>query len=378
MDKGWGAREICVNFFQSMSERIVIACGGTGGHLFPGIAVAEICQKRGHEVLLLISEKKIDSLAVEGYEHLSFARVQSVPMPRLLSLAMLPFAFKSLLGLWRCRGILKKFDATVVMGMGGFTSTIPLMAGRLLSCRTLVHESNAIPGRANRLNAKFSDVVLLGLDACEKCFDVSKTQVVGTPLRPELYEPIDKVEALRHFGLQPDKKTLLVMGGSQGARGINEMLSQSLGEYLDAGIQLLHIAGVDDVEMVQKAFDELEGAGCVLKFCSEMGMAYAAADVAVCRSGASSLAELAALALPSVLIPYPYAAEDHQTKNAQIYERGEAALLYQQKDLDSARLAALLIDLLSDDERLAKMGDCMNSFAIMNAAERVGDEMEGI
>ncbi len=361
-----------------MPERIVIACGGTGGHLFPGIAVAEVCQKRGHQVLLLISEKKIDSLAVEGYEHLTFERVQSVPMPRLLSLAMLPFAFKSLAGLWRCRGILKKFETTVVMGMGGFTSTIPLMAGRLRRCRTLVHESNAIPGRANRLNAKFSDVVLLGLEACAKHFDGAKTRVVGTPLRPELNERPDKAKALQHFGLQLDKKTVLVMGGSQGARGINEMVSQALGDYSQAGVQILHIAGIDDVEMVQQAFDEVGEAGCVLKFCSEMGMAYAAADVALCRSGASSLAELAAFALPAVLIPYPYAAEDHQTKNAEIYERGAAALLYQQKNIDSAGLATVLIDLLGDDERLAQMGDSMNNFAIMDAAQLVADAVEGV
>ncbi|MFK5922303.1 MAG: undecaprenyldiphospho-muramoylpentapeptide beta-N-acetylglucosaminyltransferase [Verrucomicrobiota bacterium] len=360
-----------------MAEKIVIACGGTGGHLFPGIAVAEVCQRRGHEILLLISEKKIDSLAVEGYEHLNFERVRSVPMPKLLSLAMVPFAFRSLAGLWRCRGILKRFDASVVMGMGGFTSTIPLMAGRLRSCRTLVHESNAIPGRANRLNAKFSDLVLLGLEACADHFDEGKTQVVGTPLRPELHQHPQRAQARQHFALEKDKKTVLVMGGSQGARGINMMVSQALPQYVKAGVQLLHIAGVDDVEMVEEAYAEVDGAGCVVKFCSEMGLAYAAADVALCRSGASSLAELAAFGLPSVLIPYPYAAEDHQTKNAQIYERGGAALLYQQGDLDAGKLAQVLIDLLDDDERLAKMADKMNSFAMMDAAERVADAVEG-
>ncbi len=359
-----------------MPERIVIACGGTGGHLFPGIAVAEICQKRGHEVLLLISEKKIDSLAVEGYEHLTFKRVQSVPMPRLISFAMVPFIFRSLMGLWNCRKILKNFDATVVMGMGGFTSTIPLMAGRMRRCKTLVHESNAIPGRANRLNAKFSDRVLVGLEACAEHFNLSKTRVVGTPLRTELNERPDKSVALQHFKLQADKKTVLVMGGSQGARGINQMISQSLNNYCGNGVQILHIAGVDDFDMVKKAFEDSREAGCVLEFCAEMGMAYAAADVAVCRSGASSLAELACFGLPAVLIPYPFAAEDHQTRNAEIYERKAAALLYQQKELDADKLATILLDLMSDDERLAKMGDCMNNFAIVDAADQVCDAVE--
>ncbi len=359
-----------------MPERIVIACGGTGGHLFPGIAVAEACCDRGHEVLLLISEKKIDSLAVEGYGQLAFERVQSVPMPRPLSPAIVPFAFRSLLGLLRCRRILKNFGATVVMGMGGFTSTIPLVAGRLGGCRTLVHESNAIPGRANRLNARFCDRVLVGLEACAAHFDAAKTRVVGTPLRSGLEQQPDKTEALQHFGLQPDKKTLLVMGGSQGARGINQMVSQSLATFSDAGVQVLHIAGTDDFEMVREAFGESGGAGCVLEFCAEMGMAYAAADVAVCRSGASSLAELAYFALPAVLIPYPFAADDHQTRNAEIYERLGAALLYQQKDLDAAQLAAILIDLIVDDEKLAQMAEYINSIAIADAAMQVCYEIE--
>ena len=359
-----------------MPERIVIACGGTGGHLFPGIAVAEICRKRGNEVLLLISEKKIDSLAVEGYEHLTFERVQSMAMPRLLSLSMVRFLFRFLVSGWRCMGILKKFDATVVLGMGGFTSTAPLLAGRLKGCRTLVHESNAIPGRANRLNAKFSDLVLLGLEACAEHFDASKTRVVGTPLRSKLSERPHKAKVLQHFNLELDRKTVLVMGGSQGARGINEMLSQALNTYVDAGVQLLHIAGIEDFEMVTKAFEESGEAGCVLKFCAEIGMAYTAADVAVCRSGASSLAELACFGLPAVLIPYPFAAEDHQTRNAEIYERSGAALLYQQKDLNAAELAATLIELTRDDERLANMGDCMNSFAIVDAADQVCDAVE--
>jgi UDP-N-acetylglucosamine--N-acetylmuramyl-(pentapeptide) pyrophosphoryl-undecaprenol N-acetylglucosamine transferase len=361
-----------------MPERIVIACGGTGGHLFPGIAVAEICQKRGHEVLLLISEKKIDSMAVEGYEHLTFERVQSVPMPRLLSLAMVPFIFRSLMGLLSCRKVLKNFDATVVMGMGGFTSTIPLMAGRMRRCKTLVHESNAIPGRANRLNAKFSDQVLVGLEACAEHFDATKTRVVGTPLRTELNGRPDKTKALQHFDLKPDKKTVLVMGGSQGARGINQMISESLDTYFKADVQILHIAGIDDFGMVQKAFDEFGESGKVLEFCAKMGLAYEVADVAVCRSGASSLAELACFALPAVLIPYPYAAEDHQTKNAEIYERSGAALLYQQKEMDAAQLASVLLDLMSDDERLAKMGESMNSFAIVDAADQVCDAVEAL
>ncbi|MCF6312378.1 MAG: hypothetical protein L3J39_07995, partial [Verrucomicrobiales bacterium] len=179
-----------------------------------------------------------------------------------------------------------------------------------------------------------------------------------------------------HFDLAVDKKTVLVMGGSQGAHGINQMICEALTGYAEAGVQLLHIAGVDDVEMVEKAYAEVEGVGCVVKFCSEMGLAYAAADVALCRSGASSLAELAAFGVPSVLIPYPYAAEDHQTKNAQVYERGGAALLYQQKDLDAEKLASSLIDLLEDEVRLAKMADDMKGLAILDAAKLVADAIE--
>ena len=354
----------------------MIACGGTGGHLFPGIAVAEVCQDKGHEVLLLISEKKIDSLAVEGYDHLHFERIPSVAMPRLLSLAMIPFLFRFLAGGWRCLRILKKFKATVVLGMGGFTSTAPLLAGRVRGCRTLVHESNAVPGRANRLNAKFCNLVLVGLEACAEHFHGSDTRVVGTPLRPALHIRTEKDEALSEFDMNQGRKTLLVMGGSQGARGINEMICQSLDVFAAEGIQLLHISGIEDHEMVCQAYETNADAGQVLKFCAKMELAYSAADVALCRSGASSLAELAGFGLPSVLIPYPYAADDHQTKNARIFERGGAALLYQQEDLDATKLSGILVELMKDDERLAKMGECMNSFAIMDAAQRVCEAVE--
>ncbi|NNE92349.1 MAG: undecaprenyldiphospho-muramoylpentapeptide beta-N-acetylglucosaminyltransferase, partial [Verrucomicrobiales bacterium] len=153
-------------------KKLVIACGGTGGHLFPGIAVAEAWTARGGEVLILISEKQIDTLATEGYDHLRFERLPSIAMPRITSPKMIGFGFKFLGGLGACRKLLKSFGADAVLGMGGFTSAAPLLAGKLAGLPTFVHESNAIPGRANKLNAKFARTVLVGFERCAAHFGV--------------------------------------------------------------------------------------------------------------------------------------------------------------------------------------------------------------
>lgn len=362
---------------EQSKKRLVIACGGTGGHLFPGIAVAEEWTKRGGEALLLISEKHIDALASEGYSHLRFEKMPTVAMPSLLSLKMPSFFLRFVGAFFSCRKRLKSFRAHAVLGMGGFTSTAPLMAGQWLGLPTFIHESNAIPGRANRLNAKFARTILVGFERCVASFGSGKpVEVVGTPLRPSLMHRISKEEATAEFGLDASKRSILVMGGSQGARRINELVSGSLAAFAEAGIQILQISGPGDYEAALPAYRKHPEAGKLISFCSEMQKALALADLAVCRSGASTLTELSHYGIPSVLIPYPFAADDHQSLNAAIFVEVGAAESWLQGELSEENFAPQMIALAQDDLKLAAMSAAMKSLAVPDACGKTCDVIE--
>ncbi len=362
----------------TVSGRLVIACGGTGGHLFPGIAIAEDWQSRGGTALLIISEKQIDALASEGYDHLRFERQPSMAMPSLLSWKILGFGLTFLKGIFQNLRLLREFRADAVLGMGGFTSTAPLVAGRWLGLPTYIHESNAIPGRANLLNARFSTRVLVGFEACASHFGGRPVSVVGTPLRPSLKTRRDPAEARRHFGLLPDRRTLLVTGGSQGALRLNELVGESLPGLPADRIQVLHITGPQDFEMARAAHQRApEGLRTVvIPFCAEMDQALSAADLVLCRSGASTLCELASFGLPAILVPYPFAAHDHQTRNAEIFSRAGAGQLWPQAELDLATFSSRLVALIDDEAGLQRMGEAMRSLAIPEASQRICEVIE--
>ena len=264
-----------------MRLNVVIACGGTGGHLFPGIAVGEALRSRGHEVLALISEKNIDALATQGYGHLRFAKVPAIGMPRLISPKMVGFGFRFLRTVKICSRIEREFGADAVLGMGGFTSMPPVLAGRRLKAKTFIHESNAYPGKANRLTSKFATRVLLGFEDCASFFPADKTSVIGTPLRTTLAEDVSKEQACEAFGLDPDLFTLSVMGGSQGARGVNNAVCEAL-PNLDAGqIQVIHISGQADLDFVKECYAKSGIRHYVSDFCHRMQDVFSATDLAI-------------------------------------------------------------------------------------------------
>ena len=360
---------------------VAIACGGTGGHLFPGIAVAEILQERGHGVTLLISEKKIDDLAASGHEELQFEKMPFLAMPKPWSPKMPSF----LLGVWKglrhCKAMIKKNNTRVVLGMGGFTSFAPVLAGRQSKIKTLIHDSNAIPGKANKLTARFCDTVLLGFEECAQYFAPEKDKkVVGTPVRSALSRAAksNKENPYSFFGLNPNRKTLLIMGGSQGARGINNAISHSLRELDTLGIQLLHITGPGDYKEVRDSYQGKEMAlhSHVAAFCHRMELAYEIADVALARSGASTLAELAYFGVPSILVPYPYAADDHQTKNAAIFDKVGAGLLIKETDLSPQKLTSTVRELVQNEAKHQAMKAAAQKIAHADAAEKIADIVE--
>lgn len=358
--------------------RVVIACGGTGGHLFPGLAVAQALKDRGHELLLLVSEKSIDAQALKAHPEFRAEKLPSVGLPSVLSPAFIRFLHRTWDSMGQCREIYRKFRPDAVLGMGGFTSTAPLLAGRLAKIPTFIHESNSIPGKANKLAARFVDHVLLGFKSCEKYFPGKKCSVVGTPVRKDLGERIPREEALKIFQLDPAKKTLLVMGGSQGATGINQLLFKAAPMLKGKDIQLIHLTGERDDRLAAANYLREEVPAYVAPFHHRMQEVLSAADLAISRAGAASLSELSKFGLPSLLVPYPYAAENHQEINADIYVAAGAAEKFLESGTSPEILARRIIELLGNTTALEKMSAAARSLAPGNSAAEVADVIEKV
>ena len=363
------------------SLNVSIACGGTGGHLFPGVAVAETLRRRGHRVMLLVSEKKIDAVAVEGREKdFRIETLPSIGLPSpLLSPRLVGFCTGLVSSVRRCRALFRDFQPHAVLGMGGFTSTPPILAARMHGVPSFVHESNAIPGKANKLNARFANVVLLGFEECAKYFPSARTVVTGTPIREDLRAQITRESALQSFGYVPtaDTSTVLVMGGSQGARGVNQAVTRALPKWKSSGrsLQFIHQTGPDDADMVREAYDREGLRAFVSAFYPAMQNAYAAADLAIARAGSATLTELSHFGVPSILVPFPFAAEDHQTLNAQIFAHRDAALLVPEKGID-AQLPDLVLALLENRERRCALSENVRQLAPSDPAALVADTIE--
>ncbi len=353
----------------------VIACGGTGGHLFPGLAVAEVLRGHGHEVMLFISEKEVDALAISTHSDFRLEKLPSIGLPSPFSPAILRFVRRFNESLVRCRGIYRTFKPHLVLGMGGFTSTAPVMAARFRGIPTFIHESNAVPGRANRMTANLVRAVLLGFKECAQFFPKNQTEVTGTPIRYDL-KRIDRKVALQQLGLRDDLKTLLIMGGSQGATGINQAVIKSMAALRELSLQVIHLAGTRDETLVADNYRRENIPAYVAAFHHQMETVYSAADFAITRSGAASLAELAAFSLPAILIPYPFAADNHQTLNAEIFARDDAAVILKESELSGDVLARKIRDLIGDATKLRRMSEKSSRLAPTDAAALVVKAME--
>jgi UDP-N-acetylglucosamine--N-acetylmuramyl-(pentapeptide) pyrophosphoryl-undecaprenol N-acetylglucosamine transferase len=353
----------------------VIACGGTGGHLFPGLAVAEVLRARNHEVMLFISEKEIDSLAITGRSDYRIEKLPTIGLPSPFSPAIVRFTQRFSESLSACRRIYRTFKPHAVLGMGGFTSTAPVLAGRLRGIPTFIHESNAIPGKANRLTARMVRAVLLGFKDCAQFFPKVRTEVTGTPIRADLRR-LDRAEARRKLGLRDNLRTLLVMGGSQGATGINQSIIKSLPSLQGEPFQVIHLSGARDERLVADNYQRENIPAYVAAFHHAMEEVYSAADLAIARSGAASLTELAAFSLPSILIPFPYASDDHQMRNAEVFSRADAAIVLREAELSGDLLARKLRELIGDPNKLQRMSENSGRLAPKNAAVLVVETME--
>jgi UDP-N-acetylglucosamine--N-acetylmuramyl-(pentapeptide) pyrophosphoryl-undecaprenol N-acetylglucosamine transferase len=350
---------------------VAIACGGTGGHLFPGLAVAEQLKQRGCAVALLVSPKDVDQEAVKSARGME---IVTLPAVALQNRNYLSFA-RSFWQSWRAsRNFFKSRPPRAVLAMGGFTSAPPVLAAGKFGARTFLHESNTIPGRANRFLARFVDEAFVGFPSAAARLRARKVTTTGTPVRPQ-FQPGEPAPCRAAFRLESNRPTILVMGGSQGASGINDMILSALpllGNRTSAW-QWLHLTGPGDVEKVEQAYAARGFKAVVKPFLVEMDMALGAATIAVSRAGASSLAEIAAVRLPSLLVPYPTAADNHQFYNARAFEATGAARLLEQKNATPEKVAALLCELIEGPAARAKIQAALAQWHAPKAAEQIAE-----
>ncbi len=356
--------------------KVAIACGGTGGHLFPGLAVAEVLKNRGHEVLLLISEKQIDTIAVGNRKEFHIQKIPAVGLTKLVSMQFFSFVAKFMNGLIACLRMYRSFKPDAVLGMGGFTSTGPILAGRITGLPTYIHESNAIPGKANRLNALLSKKVLLGFEECARYFPNRVVEVTGTPIRDSLRSPVNRSQALKNLRLKSGLRTVLVMGGSQGAHGINEAVVAVLRRFAEKEVQFIHLTGKEDENYVYECYQKEGIPAFVSAFYGRMEEAYTVADLAVARSGAASLTELSYFGLPTILIPYPYAAENHQFFNAEIFARYGIAEVLEEARVNGDTLGSLIDHFLNNGAMGRRASGQPRALGPETAANRIVEIIE--
>ena len=352
---------------------VAIACGGTGGHLFPGLAVAGQLQARGCDVVLLISPKEVDQAAVKSVPAI---KTLILPAVGLQNRNYFSFAY-SFWKSWRTAGrFFKQNPPAAVLAMGGFTSAPPIFAARHAGARTFLHESNTIPGKANRFLSRYVDEAFIGFGEAGDRLKARKTTVTGTPVRAQFSGVSERaMECRTALGLDPERPTMLVVGGSQGARGLNEMVLAALPLLKARQWQWLHLAGVSDEAKVRDGYAEQGIKAIVKPFFAEMDLALGAATAAVSRAGASSLAEIAACRLPSLLVPFPAAADNHQFYNARAFVSSGAALLQEQKSATPENVAALLTALVEDGQLRTKMKTALAQWHAPQAAEQIASHI---
>ena len=350
--------------------RIIIAGGGTGGHLFPGIAVAEEFQKRDpqNRVIFIGTRRGIEHrlLGTLGYE-LRLIEVEGLKGRGLK--ALIKGAWAIPVSMMQSRRILADFRPDVVLGVGGYASGPAVMAAYLMGCPTAIAEQNALAGNTNRILGKFVDRIFLTYEQSKGRFPARKVSVTGNPVRAAFAASLKESPKTRAF------RQILIFGGSQGAAAINKTVVAMLPllQKIKDRVRVVHQTGERDEETVRQAYAKAGMEAEVRPFIVDMVSAYAASDLIICRAGATSLAEITVAGKASVLIPFPYAADDHQTENARAMVEAGAAAMIRESDLTAETLYSLVASLLGDDKKLRGMEEKSKTLGRPDAAASIVD-----
>ena len=356
--------------------KIIIAGGGTGGHIFPAIAIANALKKiePAIEVLFVGAKGKMEmekvpqaGYRIEGLDIAGFNRsslIKNIGLP-----------FKLVKSFLQVRKIINRFAPDAVIGVGGYSSFPVLRYAQAKRIATFIHESNSFAGKSNILLGKKATKVFVATDGMQKFFPADRIIITGNPVRPNIVNvsSINKDEALKFFGLTQAKKTVLIVGGSLGAKSINEAIANGLDELLQADLQLIWQTGKSDAaKWKEKAAGKTSV--WVGEFIREMEQGYAAADMVISRAGAMAIAELCVVKKPVLFVPYPFAAEDHQTVNAQnLVDKGAALMV---KDSEAVtKIIPTILELANNEEKQTELKNNIARYAVQDADERVAKEI---
>lgn len=377
------------------AHRIVLSGGGTGGHVYPALSVYEqLLKDPDVEAILYIGARGHIEERIAKERGIDFVGLDVSGLPRKLSPSLWRWFFQMRTAMKEAKDVFATFKPTAVLGTGGYASAPPLFAAMSLQIPFVVHEPDAHPGLVNRLFAKSANLVSLGMKGAEERLKVGKGEVVvnGNPVRLGFIEKISREKASEALSLRADLKTVVITGGSQGARAINESLCGALAALMEhePPVQIIHQAGERNMDDVTKALKDVKIKSaeasdnavlsnpryCLRPYFEDMPLVYAASDLAVCRAGAMTISELAAMSLPAIFIPYPHAAQNHQMHNARFIDAQGAAIVIPQEELTPERLGNVIIDLLSDETRLAAMKEAMGGLKKTDAAAAIAGQLK--
>jgi len=345
---------------------VLIMAGGTGGHVFPALAVADELRQRGIPVVWLGTRAGIEARLVPaaGYP-IEWLSVSGLRGKKMATLLLAPL--KLLQACWQAFAVIRRNKPCAVLGMGGFASGPGGLVAWLTRKPLLIHEQNAIPGLTNKLLAKVAGIVM---QAFPSAFG-NKAKTLGNPVRESICNlPLPKDRLLSHQG----RLRVLVVGGSLGAVKLNEVIPQALNKIsADARPEVIHQTGLKNLDTAKAVYQQNNVEAQVDAFIDDMAKAYDWADLVICRSGAMTVFELAAAGVASILVPYPHAVDDHQTANAMYLQESGAAIIKQQSELDSEWLANKLNELMQNRERLLQMANAARALAIPASAKQIAD-----
>ena len=346
--------------------RCVIAGGGTGGHLFPGMAIAEafIEKEMGNEVLFIGTERGIEARILAGGKF-PLRTIQAQPLKGRSLLGKMKAIWSIPLAVSEAMSILKDFRPQIVLGVGGYASGPTLVAAFLLRMKRAIHEQNLVPGMTNRLLRRFSQRIFISFDETKSYFPGDKTFVTGNPIRKEIHRGGERKRR--------DRFTLFIFGGSAGAHRINEAMVEALDSLqgMKASLKFIHQTGSADLDFVSKGYQEKGFDALVRPFFEDMVACYQASDLVISRSGASAIAELAVCGKAVIFIPYPYAAHNHQFVNAQKLTDLGAARMIKDEELDGASLARTILHLYAHPDERNRMEEAMGRVARPRAAQAI-------
>jgi UDP-N-acetylglucosamine--N-acetylmuramyl-(pentapeptide) pyrophosphoryl-undecaprenol N-acetylglucosamine transferase len=353
--------------------KFILSGGGTGGHIYPAIAIANELKLRfpDAEFLFVGAKDKMEMQKVPqaGYpiKGLWIAGLQ-----RKVSLPNLMFPFKLVDSLWESKKILKRFKPDVVIGTGGFASGPLLKMASIMGIPTVIQEQNSFPGITNKLLSKKADVICVAYENLERFFPKEKMVLTGNPVRQDLIDIESKrTEAIQHFNLDSNKKTLVVLGGSLGARRLNQLIEKELEKIVSQNVQIIWQCGKLYFEDYKKYnANNVQ----VFPFIERMDLVYAASDIVISRAGASSVSELCIVGKPVIFIPSPNVAEDHQTKNAKSIVDKKGGLLLKESELD-AEFSLVFEALLKDQGKQNQLSDNIKQLAMPEATKKIADEI---